>query len=83
MQKRYDVYVGGVAAEARAAFEPHLNDEHREARWWPLDAGLPAAGLHPVVARPGPATICSGRMQRAHAQTRMVKRVVRDRRGQR
>ncbi len=79
MQKRYDVYVGGVAAEARAAFEPHLNDEHREARWWPLDAGLPAAGLHPVVARPGPPSY----LQRAHAQTRMVKRVVRDWRGQR
>jgi hypothetical protein len=72
MQKRYDVYVGGVAAEAQAAFAPHLNDEHREARWWPLDAGLPAAGLHPVVARPRLPFTCSARMQRAHAQMQCV-----------
>ena len=49
-QKRYDVFVGGVTPEVQAAFQPHLNDEHREARWWPLEASqLKAAELHPVV----------------------------------
>ncbi|KAK9819557.1 hypothetical protein WJX81_001897 [Elliptochloris bilobata] len=50
-QKRYDVFVGDVGPEARAAFVPRLNDEHRNASWWPLEASqLQGADLHPVVA---------------------------------
>ena len=58
-QKRYDVYVGAVSPEAQAAFVPRLNDEHRAAKWWPLEASqLQATELHPVVASPGSCCIC-------------------------
>ena len=58
-QKRFDVFVGAVSVEAQAAFVPRLNDEHRAAQWWPLEASqLQATELHPVVARPGTRCTC-------------------------
>ncbi|KAK9908333.1 hypothetical protein WJX75_006239 [Coccomyxa subellipsoidea] len=49
-QKAYTVFICDITPAAKAAFKPKLNDEHQEARWWPL-AALPAKGqLHPVVA---------------------------------
>ncbi len=51
-QKAYTVFVCEVTAAVMTAYKPQLNDEHREARWWPLTA-LPARSqLHPVVVRP-------------------------------
>ncbi|CAL8469169.1 g8710 [Coccomyxa elongata] len=48
-QKAYTVFVCEVTVAVMAAYKPQLNDEHREARWWPL-AALPARSqLHPVV----------------------------------
>lgn len=46
------VMVCRVDAAARAAFQPKLNSEHREARWWPLAGLPPPQQLHPVVVRP-------------------------------
>ena len=46
------MFVCEVPPGVKAAYKPQLNDEHREARWWPL-AALPARSqLHPVVVRP-------------------------------
>ena len=47
--KLYTVFVCTVDAGAKAAFQPVLNNEHREAKWWPLDALPPLSKLHPVV----------------------------------
>lgn len=51
-QKHYTVMVCQVDAAARAAFQPQLNSEHREARWWPLQGLPPPQQLHPVVVGP-------------------------------
>ena len=59
-QKHYTVFVCDVDAAARTAFVPALNDEHREAQWWPLAALPPVQKLHPVVVRePMPPTLLS------------------------
>ena len=50
-QKQYTVFVCQIDAAAKAAFKPALNEEHREARWWPLGGLPPAFKLHPVVVR--------------------------------
>lgn len=47
-----------MAPAVRAAFKPKLNDEHREARWWPLAALPPTGQLHPVVVRSLKAFYC-------------------------
>ena len=43
------MFVCTVDAAAKAAFQPALNEEHREAKWWPLGALPPSSRLHPVV----------------------------------
>ena len=52
-QKHFTVFVVSVAADVRAGFEPRLNAEHTEWRWFPFEAldELHAHGkLHPVIA---------------------------------
>ncbi len=49
LQKHYTVILCEVEAPARAAFQPQLNSEHREARWWPLTGLPPPQQMHPVV----------------------------------
>ena len=51
LQKHYTVILCEVDAATRAAFQPQLNSEHREARWWPLAGLPPPQQMHPVVVR--------------------------------
>lgn len=48
-QKHYTVFVCETTPEAKAEFQPKLNEEHRESRWWPVSALPPLNQLHPVV----------------------------------
>jgi 8-oxo-dGTP pyrophosphatase MutT (NUDIX family) len=57
-QKEYTVFVCALDGNARAAWVPRLNEEHREWRWFPVAAlrgalgaagDAPPAPLHPVV----------------------------------
>lgn len=50
LQKHYTVFVAGVAPEARAAWQPRLNEEHSAWRWVPVGQ-LGPLELHPVVKR--------------------------------
>jgi hypothetical protein len=52
LQKHYTVMLCEVDAAARAAFQPQLNSEHREAHWWPLAGLPPPQQMHPVVVCP-------------------------------
>ena len=49
LQKHYTVILCEVDVATRAAFQPQLNSEHREARWWPLAGLPPPQQMHPVV----------------------------------
>ena len=51
-QKHYTVVVCEVDAAARSAYQPKLNSEHREAKWWPLQGLPPPQQLHPVLVSP-------------------------------
>ena len=50
-QKHYTVFIASLSSEHKAAFQPQLNDEHSEARWfsWTEILGDDAPPLHPVV----------------------------------
>lgn len=50
-QKHYTVFVAGLTAQEASTYQPQLNHEHREARWFPWSELLSAAAppLHPVV----------------------------------
>jgi 8-oxo-dGTP pyrophosphatase MutT (NUDIX family) len=57
MQKHYTVFVKHISAEAKAAFVPQLNEEHREWKWIAASqvalsahASREELPLHPVVA---------------------------------
>ena len=52
-QKHYMVLVADVTAEDQASFQPQLNDEHGEWRWWSWSdlTADKAPPLHPVVEK--------------------------------
>ena len=61
LQKHYTVMVCNVDAATRAVFQPKLNSEHREARWWPVSELPPPQQQHPVVVGPAQAPmLCVG-----------------------
>ena len=52
-QKHYTVFVAALSPEDKAAFQPQLNHEHSEARWFRVSEllGEDAPALHPVVTQ--------------------------------
>jgi 8-oxo-dGTP pyrophosphatase MutT (NUDIX family) len=58
MQKHYTVFVKHITPEAKGAFVPELNEEHRQWHWFPASRVAKAANseaqelpLHPVVTK--------------------------------
>lgn len=47
--KHYTVFIGRMTAAAKAAYQPQLNKEHSQWKWFLLDDALQQPNLHPVV----------------------------------
>lgn len=49
LQKHYTVYLCEVTPEARAAYEPRLNEEHSKWAWYSTKELRQRTDVHPVV----------------------------------
>lgn len=49
LQKHYTVYLCELTPEARAAYEPRLNEEHSKWSWISVDELRRRLDVHPVV----------------------------------
>lgn len=48
-KKHYTVFIGRLTTGARRSFQPQLNEEHSQWKWFKLDDALQLPNLHPVV----------------------------------
>ena len=49
--KHYTVFIGRLTAAARQKFQPLLNHEHSQWKWFQLEDAMVQPNLHPVVKK--------------------------------
>ena len=48
-KKHYTVFIGRMTSTARQQFQPQLNHEHSQWKWFQLEDAMQQPNLHPVV----------------------------------